>query len=304
MGSRFARLSRQLPFRLGALFLVSLVFLMTAALSARAAEPPPFWTRWTAHVADSKLVIDHSGWTEFLQKYVSTDAAGVNRVAYGRVAKNDRRALDGYISRLTLAPLATYPRSEQLAFWINLYNAVTLQTVLNHYPVASIRDIAISPGWFTQGPWEKKLVVVEGIPLSLDDIEHRILRPIWKDARLHYALNCASVGCPNLRREAYTGARADEMLNEAARAYVNDPRGVAFAGADLEVSSIYKWYVEDFGGNRWGVLAHLRKYAAQDLRERLGSVEAIDGYRYDWSLNDEKPSSGPSVASEPKISGH
>ncbi len=304
MGPRFARLSRQLPFRLTALFLVTLLFLMTAALSARAAEPPPFWTRWTAHAADSKLVIDHSGWTGFLQKYVGTDAAGVNRVAYGCVSKEDRRALDDYVARLTLAPLATYPRSEQLAFWINLYNAVTLQTVLNHYPVVSIRDSDLSPGWFTKGPWEKKLVVVEGVPLSLDDIEHRILRPIWKDARLHYALNCASVGCPNLRREAYTGARADAMLTEAANAYVNDPRGVSFAGDDLEVSSIYKWYVEDFGGNRWGILAHLRKYAAPDLHRRLGFAESIDAYRYDWSLNDDKAPSDANIAPDRKPSAH
>jgi hypothetical protein len=227
MGPRLARIGSHLPFRLAALFLVSLIFLMTAALTARAAEPPPFWARWTAHDPASTLVIDHSAWTAFLQKYVGTDAEGVNRVAYRRVSKADRRSLDDYIVRLTLAPLATYPQSEQLAFWINLYNAVTLQTVLRHYPVASIRDIDISPGWFTPGPWEKKLVKVEGVSLSLDDIEHRILRPIWKDARLHYALNCASVGCPNLRREAFTGAGADDMLTEAAKAYVNDPRGGA-----------------------------------------------------------------------------
>ncbi len=87
-------------------------------------------------------------------------------------------------------------RAEQFPFWINLYNALTVKVVLDHYPVEIIRDIDISPGLFADGPWGKKLVTVEGEALSLDDIEHRILRPIWKDPRLHYVLNCAALGVP------------------------------------------------------------------------------------------------------------
>ena len=103
-------------------------------------------------------------------------------------------------------------RDEQLAYWINLYNALTVKVILDHYPVKSILDIDISPGWFSIGPWGKKLVAVEGVEISLDDIEHRILRPIWRDPRIHYALNCAAVGCPNLLREAFTGATAEVLL--------------------------------------------------------------------------------------------
>ena len=93
-----------------------------------------------------------------------------------------------------------YAPDEQRAFWINLYHALTVRVILSHYPVSGIREIDISPGLFARGPWDRKLIPVEGVELTLNDIEHRILRPIWRDPRVHYALNCASLGCPDLRR--------------------------------------------------------------------------------------------------------
>ena len=112
-------------------------------------------------------------------------------------------------------------RDEQCAYWINLYNALTLEVVLDHYPVDSIRDIDISPGLFSQGPWGKKLITVEGEQVSLNDIEHRILRPIWRDPRIHYAINCASLGCPNLQPRPFTGRTLDHALDLAAMRFVD-----------------------------------------------------------------------------------
>jgi hypothetical protein len=129
------------------------------------------------------------------------------------------------------------------------------------------------------------VVSVNGIGLSLDDIEHAILRPVFKDDRVHYAVNCASIGCPNLGTEAFTGASLEAQLEAAARAYVNHPRGVAVEGRRVRASSIYDWFEEDFGGSAAGVLAHLRRFAAPELAGRLASVSAIDAYAYDWSLN-------------------
>ena len=118
-------------------------------------------------------------------------------------------------------------QSEQFAYWVNLYNAKTVDLVVAHYPVRSIRDIGIS-GLLATGPWGKKVVRVEGVDLSLDDVEHKILRPLWRDPRIHYAVNCASAGrCPNLARSAYTGASLEAMLKVAARDYVNSPRGAS-----------------------------------------------------------------------------
>jgi len=150
-------------------------------------------------------------------------------------------------------------RPEQQAYWINLYNALTVQVVLDHYPVETIRDIDISPGLFSDGPWGKKLVTIEAEPVSLDDIEHRILRPIWRDPRIHYAVNCASVGCPDLLARAYRTDDMDQTLTANAVAYINSARGVALKGGEVSVSSIYDWFEADFGGNEAGVLKHLRQ---------------------------------------------
>ncbi|MBI1779462.1 MAG: DUF547 domain-containing protein [Proteobacteria bacterium] len=179
-------------------------------------------------------------------------------------------------------------RAEQLAFWINSYNALTLSVVLDHYPVASIRDIDISPGLFARGPWDKRLFTVEGHPLALNEIEHRILRPIWNDPLIHYALNCAAVGCPNLRPEAFTAANAPRQQDAGARDYINDLRGVRIVNGRLRVSSIYDWFQEDFGGGEGTVLAHLSRYAETAVASTLAGAGSIAGYDYDWSLNDAR----------------
>jgi len=166
-----------------------------------------------------------------------------------------------------------------------------VKVVLDHYPVASIMDIKISPGLFAPGPWGRKLLRIEGEEVSLDDIEHRILRPIWRDARLHYAVNCASVGCPNLQRDAFTAANTETLLDRGAREYVNSGRGVVGAGTNLYASSIYKWFREDFDDSETGVLAHLRRYAAPDLARALEGRRDISAYQYDWKLNDARPGS-------------
>src|SRR5690606_30576317 len=125
-----------------------------------------------------------------------------------------------------------------------------------------------------------------GRELSLDDIEHGILRPQFGDPRVHYAVNCASIGCPDLAAEAYRGDNLDAMLDEAARAYVNSARGARVEGGELTASSIFKWYRKDFGGTEAGVLAELRKYATPGLLEKLENIVSVASYDYDWSLND------------------
>ena len=244
------------------------------------------WPRWTTNDPASTARIDHSAWSAVLQKYLSTDAGGINRFAYAKVTREDRQALGAYLDRLAATPISRYDRAEQRAFWINLYNALTVALVLDHYPVKSIRDIDISPGLFSVGPWDKDLVTVEGERLTLNDIEHRILRPIWNDPRIHYAVNCASVGCPNLRATAFTGENADLLMEAGAREFVNSPRGVWLTAGRLIVSSIYAWFTDDFGGTEQGVIEHLRRYAGPALGAQLARVTRIDGDAYDWRLND------------------
>jgi hypothetical protein len=218
----------------------------------------------------------------------------VNRVAYSQVSDADRKRLDDYLSSLSAVRISDFSRNEQRAYWINLYNALTVDVVLDHYPVESIRDISISPGWFSIGPWKKKLIRVEGEEISLDDIEHRILRPIWKDARIHYAVNCASLGCPKLMPMAFTAANTEELLNRGAKDFINSEHGARFeSDSRLQASSIYDWFQEDFGGSESGVIAHLRLYANPALMAKLESATEVYDFDYDWTLNDATPVQKP-----------
>jgi hypothetical protein len=255
-------------------------------LAAATAPSADLWPRWQAHDDASTARIDHTLWDRFLRRYVRLGADGVARIPYARVAAPDREALGRDLARLAQTPISRYNRAEQFAFWVDLYNELTVKLVLDHYPVKSIRDIAISPGLFASGPWGKKLIAVEGEALGLDDIEHRILRPIWRDPRIHYAVNCAALGCPNLQAEAFTAANMQALLDKGARDYVNDPRGAQVTGGRLVVSSIYVWYEADFGGSDRGVIEHLRRYARPPLAAALAGIDRISDDRYDWRLND------------------
>ena len=270
----------------------SLLALTTAAALAVAFAAPSgaapeseLWERWTAHDATATAGIDHGLWDGFLKRYVTVRTGDASVVAYGKVSGADRGALEAYISALEATPISRFNRDEQLAYWINLYNALTVKVILDHYPVESIRDIDISPGWFADGPWGAKLVAVEGEELSLDDIEHRILRPIWQDPRIHYGVNCASIGCPDLGTEAVTAANAEDYLDAGARAFVNSARGASVLDGELYVSSLYRWFEEDFDVDG-GVVAHLRNYADQGLSKSLAGITGIAGDDYDWDLND------------------
>lgn len=251
---------------------------------AAAAPDADLWPHWQDHDAESTVRIDTQAWSDWLAAQVVMEADSITRIDYRKVSEDSRTDLDRIIQRWSGLPIADYNRSEQLAYWINLYNAVTVQVVLAHYPVDSILDIKLS-GFFSRGPWKAPLVTVDGLELSLNDIEHRILRPIWQRPEIHYAVNCASLGCPNLRAEAYEGSRIDAQLADAAAAFVNHPRGVRIENDDLIVSSIYDWFIEDFGDREAGVIAHLRQYAAPALARQLARFEGFDD-DYDWSLND------------------
>lgn len=265
-------------------FAVLLVLCLgTAAIAAPRAR---LWSKWTANTPGSTTTIDHYSWGVFLAKYTVSSPDGITRVAYAKVTPMDQGFLGDYVNKVQLTDVASLNRREQLAFWINLYNALTVKVILEHYPVKSIQDI--KPGIFSSGPWGEKYLYIDGEKLSLNDIEHRILRPIWKDPRLHYALNCAALGCPNLRRRPFTHENMDRLLEAGAVQYINHQRGVALKQGGLVVSSIYKWFKKDFGGNDAGVLQHLRKYAAPALWKQLEGLNRISGYEYDWSLNEVK----------------
>jgi hypothetical protein len=243
---------------------------------------------FSVNAPKATMTVDHSAWDKILSTTVVASPDGINRFAYGRVSKADKLGLKAYLATLQGVKVTALKADEQRAFWINLYNALTIDVVLDHYPVKSIRDISLGGGLFATGPWKKELVTVEGRKLSLDNIEHDILRKVWRDPRVHYAVNCASISCPNLMAKAFTGARLDEMLTQGARAYVNHKRGVNVSGGRLRLSNIYDWYAKDFGSSDAEIIAHVTGYAEPALKQQLAGIKTIAGYDYDWSLNEAK----------------
>jgi Protein of unknown function, DUF547 len=232
-------------------------------------------------VGTGKARIDHDAWDRILTLYARRNDDGVNRFAYSAVSQADRAALKTYLKALQAVRPQDYARDEQFAYWVNLYNAATVDLIVDAYPVKSIRDL----GFATSGPWRKKILMVNGERLSLDDVEHGILRPVWKDVRIHYAVNCASIGCPNLALKAYRAETLETMLEQAARDYINHARGFAMTNGQLTASSIFKWYQSDWGSEA-GVLNHAQKYANPATAAFLNAAGSIDNYTYDWALND------------------
>lgn len=237
----------------------------------------------------STATVDHAAFDALLKTYVVPDATGLNRVNYKGFKAAGHPALKAYLAKLQAVDVSKLDRPEQFAFWANLYNARTIDIVLDKYPVKSIKDISLGGGLLaavTGGPWKAKVLRVLDRQLSLDDVEHGILRPVFKDPRVHYSVNCASVGCPNLGRDAFTGAKLETQLDGAAKAFINSSRGIRVAGGQVSASSIYSWFQSDFGGTAEGVLQHARRYADPALKRKLEGITTIAEFNYDWALND------------------
>ena len=236
------------PVRRGRGILMALLGATLIAAACGAPEPEEI-AGWDASDETSVERIDHGAWQDILDGYVAADESGVNLVDYEalQASAGDAAKLAGYLEYLQGLDPRGYSRAEQMAYWINLYNALTVKVVLDAYPVETIRDIHEGVVPYT-GPWDDVHANVAGEDLTLNHIEHGILRPIWQDERIHYAVNCAAYGCPHLLKTAFTAANTEELLDAGARDYVNNARGVDVVDEDfIVISSIYDWYAEDFG---------------------------------------------------------
>lgn len=263
------------------------VAIILVALSAEVAAAPKaeLWPMWERSDESNTAEIDHSAWQSFLDRYLDTQSGdGVYLVRYGAVSTTDRQTLDTYITDLQASDPRDYSKAEQKAYWINLYNAATVQLVLNYPTKKSI--LQMDSGLFEIGPWNDKLLTVAGEEVTLNDIEHRILRPIWQDHRIHFAVNCASLSCPNLAEQAYTDGNTDTLLTQNERAYINHPRGVSFNDKGrLTVSRIFKWYRDDFAENPQQLLEYFASHADEPLASQLRAHDGRLAYDYDWALN-------------------
>lgn len=224
---------------------------------------------------------DHAAWTRILGKYVSDQGL----VDYKGLIKEDKKALNGYIDSLeacSKSEFSEWTREQQMAFLINAYNAYTIKTIVDNYPVKSIRSIGFVPGSI----FRKKQfnLPVLGKEIALDTIEHENLRPKYKDPRVHFAVNCASASCPQLRNEAYTGEKLDAQLDEQGKFFLGDKSKNRLKGDVAELSMIFKWFAEDFK-KEGGAAKFAAQFAEGDLKTALESNPKIEYLTYDWSLN-------------------
>lgn len=245
--------------------------------------PLPASAALTAFRPKGGGAVDHSAYDALLRAHVKPDTQAYNRVDY-RGVKSNLGALRAYLAALQAVDPVSLSRNEAHAYWINLYNAKTLEVVADAFPVTSIKKINLGGSFlFGSGPWKANLMTVNGKELSLDDVEHEIVRALFKDPMSHYGLNCASYSCPNLATRAYTGGNINGLLRQTGIDYVNHPRGVAVSNGRITASKIYSWYAGDFGGksklkDHWAGLASPEKAAGI-------AAARISGYEYDWSIN-------------------
>lgn len=231
--------------------------------------------------------IDHSSWNELLKNYV--DSQGMVDYTRWKATPADVAILDAYINLLSTAEIARgTPRDAKLAYWINAYNAVTIKGILREYPTTSIRNHTAKV--FGYNIWQDLQLSVQGKTYSLEKIEHEILRKMG-EPRIHFAIVCASIGCPPLRNEAYLAENIDEQLADNARRFFAqrskfqfDPQRRSFA-----VSPILSWFAEDFGTSQAKQLQMVSPYlpdptARQVAKEGIGDFSYLD---YDWNLNDQ-----------------
>ena len=230
----------------------------------------------SAHAFDHQ----HIKWNKVLQTYTKKvdDQVLVN---YKELKSNDQ-TLNEYLQTLeTLSKeeFKNFSTKEKLSFWINAYNAYTLKIVIDHYPVKSIKDI--KSGWFSSGPWSKEFIPLFKDKISLDHIEHEIVRKQFNEPRIHFALNCASIGCPSLMQASFTATKLEEQLDQSATHFLKNENKNFVKDSTLYISKIFKWYGDDFDSQFGNFEIYIIK--TLNLPKKNYSIKYNN---YDWNLNE------------------
>lgn len=216
----------------------------------------------------SEFSHDHTVWNTVLQNYVNPEG----QVNY-KDLKANRENLDRYLEQLqSQNPSETWSQAQKLAFWMNAYNAYTVDLILRNYPLQSIKDI--------KDPWKQEFIPIGGQKLSLEHIEHKILRPMG-DPRIHFGINCASISCPALHNEAFTEANVDTQLETLAKDFINDPSRNKISEDKVQLSQIFQWFTKDFKQNG-SLIDYIDKYAEISINPKA-KKKYLD---YNWNLNE------------------
>lgn len=230
---------------------------------------------------------DYTVWNRLLAGYYDP-ARGMD---YAGLKAKDAKTLQTLRQQLGRVSVAALNPKQQLAYWINVYNINTVATIVEHYPVESIRDISTDP-IIRLNVFKKPRVPFGNQLLSLDDVEHKKIREVFRDARIHFAINCAAKSCPPIRAEAFTGAQLDTQLDEQARHFLTTHVRLERDGGELTIhtTKIMDWFGDDFDQWAGGRVAFLRRYLPADKQQLIAQAKEIDVEYddYDWALNDWK----------------
>ena len=214
-------------------------------------------------------IIDHSIWNDLLQKYVSTEGM----VNY-KGLKKDQDQVKKYTSMLSVTePGDNWSKEQQKAYWMNAYNAFTIQLILNNYPLKSIKDL--------KNPWGNKFFTIGNKEMSLEQIEHEILRKMG-DPRIHFGINCASISCPPLSNTAFTKKNVDKELQKLAANFINDSSRNKISQEEVEISKIFKWFDKDFKTNG-SLVDYISKYSETTIKKGA----TVKYKEYNWNLNEQ-----------------
>ncbi len=231
--------------------------------------------------------IDHSAWNHLLKKYV--DQEGQVNYKTWKASKTDVASLDSYLATLSKASRTKgSSKQSKLAFWINAYNAVTIKGILREYPTTSIRNHTAK--FFGYNIWKNLLLPVGAAPVSLDDIEHQILRKMG-EPRIHFAIVCASKGCPSLLNQAYTKEKVDQQLDENAKNFFANTNNFRYdvSSQRFYLSSILSWFAEDFGKDQASQLKTIAKFlpTPEATKAATNNAVSLSFLDYDWNLNQQ-----------------
>lgn len=269
------------------LFTILMIFLLVTSFS-RAAENDKTPIPLEKEKAEAKSPFDHShaGWTKVLKNFVIVEGPK-SEVNY-KALKLSPELLNNYLhdlANVSKEDFGTWSEKEKLSFWINAYNAYTIKLVIDNYPVSSIKDI----GGFFSSPWKKEFFTLLGEDMHLDRIEHDIVRKKFDEPRIHFALNCASIGCPALRSEAYMAGHLDKQLDEQTKTFLNDEsrNRIDHEKRKLILSEIFDWFDDDFEKNGSTVKKFVVPYMVTDEAERAKVMEySVKHIDYNWKLNE------------------
>ncbi len=282
----------------------AMICLAAPAAQATPQPAPPGGpiTQFAANDPNSTQTFSYMLWTRILDTVIELDDNGNASVNYGGLGKQGREALNAFVNELTEIPVAQLNKDEQLAYWLNLYNAATLRVMFERFQNlgSASQDLASRNPWgetqkfnikklYTgdENPWTVRNLTVSGVTLSLNDIEHRILYVYWKPDLVIYGLSCPLRGCPALNKAPFHGSQTERQLTAAAERFIADSDNVKVKGGALELSELYQWHQAALGGEA-GVLDHLRKYSGL-RRAELAAVSRIAGYDFDWKLAGKQP---------------